>query len=711
MDIHLNIQHTVGEVSQFERKKFINLHASLTESDWDGEEDKLKYILEDLDVYLGRDNGSLGWNMNQSTEDPENPGFVDPSYMISQGKYVRETVYGINNASRHAYESRADILVGGQEKPFWPGQTTTPYTGNPGWKITSASTSGDFMGQFFNEFYRNDGEPSSKGHPRPRFMEIINEPLYELVDEGDHTPTEVFEYHNEVAAAIRTHNQNILIGGYTTAFPYFDENNFNRWDERMKLFYDIAGANMDFFSIHLYDFNKHHYNNGTAFHGPINFKGSRIEATFDMMEQYSQLKFGKVKPMLISEFGGRDHSIEWKEWTPIRDWQFIKAVSPMWLQFMDRPNLILKTIPFVVTKAEWGRTSVPYPWRLMRQAKEADGETGEQWVFTEMIKIYELWSQVNGSRVVSKSENPDILVDSYVDGNKAYFIASNLNYEPETIHMHLLGTDSNTLLKVEVKHLHLAGNSPVLDTNTLTPDKNMTFTLDTEATAIFEYTFDQELNTGESMKETKYYADVYKQEIVSSAPQVFHINSLTLTDHNQATLRVAFGRAHTLSKKPQILVNGTAVAVPTNYRGDDQHLRSQFFGMLEIPVPDDLLKANNTISIQFPDNGGYISSVTMRVYNSTIEITGPTDVGIKKINVNADIKIYPNPTNNYTDIVIPEELMTGSISVFNTNGVALYNEKITQKKHRLLVSKYPAGIYLITIQNEKYIGSQRLVLQ
>ncbi|MDW7694542.1 T9SS type A sorting domain-containing protein [Flammeovirgaceae bacterium SG7u.111] len=714
--VNLNMKHKVGDISAFDRKKFVVLHSSLTESDWTGEEDKMEYVLNDLDVYLGRDNGSMGWYMNQATEHPSKPGYVDPNYAVSQGKYVRETVYGVNNAARHKYEDKVDVLVGGQERPFWPGQETNPCCGGTPWAMGGSDASGDFMGQYFNEFYRNEGEPSTKGLPRPRFMEIINEPLYELIDGHPGStvkPIDVFNYHNEVADAIRRHNSDIMIGGYTTAFPYFDENNFQRWEDRMKLFMDVSGEKMDFFSIHLYDFNKHHYNNGTAFHGPINFKGSRTEATLDMMEQYSQMKFGTVKPFLISEFGGRDHSIEWKEWTPIRDWQFMKAISPMMMQFMERPNNMLKIIPFIVNKAEWGRTGVPYPWRLMRQAKEGAGETGEEWVFTEMIKLYELWSDVKGTRVDSRSSGLDIMTDTYVDGNKAYVILSNLNYNPESIMLNLFGNTTNSVVSIESKQLRLEGNAPVLETKSLTPGQSLNFTLDTEATAILEYTFASNVTVDEVEEEVKYYADTYLKPIQANTFEKFQINNVVKGNFNSGILRIGIGRGHDKSKLPRILFNGKSLPIVENHRGDDQELRNQFFGMLEIKVPDSLLQTNNEVAINFIDDGGHISTVTMQVFSSTVQIDDPTPsdpLGVEDGLAAAKLIVYPNPSKGEFTVNFSEAMKEGSIHVFNINGSKILTEKVAGTSHTLNLTGRPKGIYFISLDSSNLTLRKKIIL-
>ena len=60
VDVNLNMEHSVGGVSDFGRERHMVVHAALSEPDWIGEQDKMDYLLDDLDVYLGRDNGAAG---------------------------------------------------------------------------------------------------------------------------------------------------------------------------------------------------------------------------------------------------------------------------------------------------------------------------------------------------------------------------------------------------------------------------------------------------------------------------------------------------------------------------------------------------------------------------------------------------------------------------------------------------------------------------
>ena len=95
--------------------------------------------------------------------------------------------------------------------------------------------------------------------------EVITIPADKKVDYID-----IFRFHRDVAKSFKKLNTTTKIGGYTVAFPEFDLNNFKDWDDKMKMFIDTAGRDMDFYSIHLYDFNRHWV---TGNKGHIHFKG------------------------------------------------------------------------------------------------------------------------------------------------------------------------------------------------------------------------------------------------------------------------------------------------------------------------------------------------------------------------------------------------------------------------------------------------------
>ena len=46
---------SVNGVSNFGRERRMTIHSDLQEGDWKGHEDKLNYLINDLDVYFGRE--------------------------------------------------------------------------------------------------------------------------------------------------------------------------------------------------------------------------------------------------------------------------------------------------------------------------------------------------------------------------------------------------------------------------------------------------------------------------------------------------------------------------------------------------------------------------------------------------------------------------------------------------------------------------------
>ena len=131
--------------------------------------------------------------------------------------------------------------------------------------------------------------------------------------------------------------------------------------------------------------------------------------------------------------------------------------------------------------------------------------------------------------------------------------------------------------------------------------------------------------------------------------------------YGDAVLRLGMGRSSTLSKQPTVLVNGTAVDVPTDFMGHEGDSRSTFFGVLDIPVPYHLLQANNEISVTFPDTGGYISSVSLRAYAFSADLRGtgpvkPIITATEMIGNNLKVSISNGGPNGFFDLVASPEL-------------------------------------------------------
>ncbi|RMG26612.1 MAG: T9SS C-terminal target domain-containing protein [Bacteroidetes bacterium] len=644
VDIHPNFRHSVAGVDSFNRKRMVKIHADQVEPDWDTgnnfgyNADLRDTFLNGLDVYMGRNTGPISWHVNQVAEDPARPGFADPADIAARGEAVRNEYASRTNL--HPYEARNELVIAAQQTPFFPDGTQT----RQGWAFANGTATGEFMGRYINEFHGRNGPPE------PPLVEIMNEPVYMFVTRGTHTPAEVFNFHNEAADAIRAQNPRVLIGGYTTAFPNFEENNFQRWHQRWKLFMDMSGSRMDFWSIHLYDFNRSWSNS------MLLRRGSNLEATFDMLEHYSYLSFNEVKPFVISEYGGRALPLEADPWTPLRDWFSMKSMTSMLLSFSERPQLILSAIPFIIVKAEWGRQADgdPYPWRLMRQNNELPGQTGNHWVYTEMVKFYQLWSEVKGTRIDTRSTDPDIQCNAYAQGNTLYVVLNNLYFQPATVNLKVHELYGNSIQQIRVKHLHFdqARQAPVLEEKVFNSLEHIT--IGAEGSAVLAYTFASELEVNQQVEEHKYFAREHLTPIITNAAHEFHIDGVQRSKYGEAVLRLGMGRPHQTSLQPLVMFNGHEIEVPSNYMGYDQGPRASWFGVIEIPLPFALLKPSNRITVQFPDKGGHISSMALRVYRQSQPLNRTDAVAATQLELApASKQLEPGQSYTFLPAIVP----------------------------------------------------------
>ncbi|GHB74978.1 agarase [Persicitalea jodogahamensis] len=711
VEVNPDIKRSVGGIETFDRQKFITIHSDITDREWDGDNepgDLRKNFLEKYDVYLGRNTGGITyWLNSEITEDPQRPGYANPADITKFGSYVKSQ-YAAKPAYLPYEKRNRDQVICAQLHPFWPdGQKT-----KKGWAFSQIITApepfgtatGTYMAEYIKQFYGNGG---ASGEHRPKYIEVINEPLWHLVDYGKEEPRRIFEFHNSVTDAIRKQLPEIPIGGYCAAFPDLDKNNFREWEERMKLFMDMSGEKMDFWSIHLYDF--------PAFSKKQLYrKGSNMEATLDMMEQYSFMKFGKAKPFLVSEYGAQMHDYS-KQWSPYRDWLFLKSANSMLMQFMERPNLISKAIPFVIVKAEWGRAAdgTPYNQRLMRQAKEVAGQSGDQYVYTDYVKLYQLWSDVKGTRVDAKSNHLDILTDSYVDGNTLYVILNNLKFQAVKVDLKLPKLENNAIKDVETRHLYLKGQEPSLEIQKIgTPPA--TVELGAEATMILAYTLNTPQPTDHLSLETKYYADTYYQPINPSQKNTFNFNNVKVDPNHEAVLRVGVGRSHGLSLKPTVLFNGTPLQVPDDFRGDEQKDRANFFGVLEIQVPAQLLRSGlNTVEVTFPDGGGRISSACMQVFNFTREVRrfAGTILSTEPDSPRVGLTVSPNPSAGKVVIRLDHFKSPTDLFLSALNGEKLLSRQGIVKETVLDLSFLPTGTYILTAGSGNEWTSKRIALE
>ncbi|TXF87905.1 T9SS type A sorting domain-containing protein [Neolewinella aurantiaca] len=706
IDVNLDLRHSVNGTDSFARERFIVMHENLFSNDWDSDEQRNSF-LNDYDVYLGRDNGSLVWQYNQSFEDPARPGYPLLANLATKG--VNDKARYAGSPSARAIEHRTrSMMVGGQMSIFPTSGPTNPNAccgPDEGWTYANGSALGEFMATTVKEFY---GEGGASGQVRPTMVEVVNEPFYQAGDWGT-TPLEIARWHNDIAEQFDQILPEVLVGGYTAAFPELERNDFDQWRDNWKMFMDEAGDNMDFYSVHLYD-----YGVPANPEQVVRRSGSNIEAVLDMIEHYSVLTSGKVKPWNISEYGYWSPGINGTTYTKERDWHNLRSFSTMMMQLMERPDVMLKTVPFILNKATWWSdpSGNKYPYRLMRQQHELAGETGDEWVYTELLGFFELWKDVRGKRVDSWSPDPDIQADAYVNGNKVYVILNSLEFSPQDIDLSVVHPQGAAPTNIRVKHLYRQSDLvPVLEETT--PSTLPSFTLGQEATAVIEYTFAEALTPNERSEERKTYATDMLRPILANQPLTFRVEGLATGAYGEATLRLGIGRDRVSNRRPTLSINGTPVNVPEDYRGYDQNNRDRFFGMLEIPVPYSLLQESNEIVVTFPDNGGHVSSVALQTFAFSREVqrsSGAVGTTAPRL-AEAQVLVYPNPVHRELTVTLDAGLPEATLILIDSAGRIIARRDNQRGTVRLNVADFATGVYVLRVSTNAGNAERKVIIR
>lgn len=695
VEVNIDVNHTVGGEDSFNREKWMVVSSSQSSGEWSDIMDKFEYISNDLDTYWGRETGHIKSYSKTVNQDPNRPGYADTTYLESMG--AADIIKYAGKTDRHAYE-KGNFIVANQQTPIFPNDHTAT---NGGWYYNSEDTddkpfgtaSAEYCTHYFNNFYGNGG---TSGFPMPTYFEIMNEPVWHFVDgshDGKATVEQVFKFHQTVADKIHQKVPGLKVGGYGTAFPDMDKGgDLKQWDERWRLFIEDYGDAFDFYTLHLYD--------KPIWYGrEVYRKGGRNEATFDLMEHFSMLTHGETKPLLITEYGTQLWGLTDEErlWRPYNDWTRVKAFNAMLMQFLERPNVIAGALPFAVPKGEWGydtEADIPYRCRLLRKANEPEDYSGD-WVWTEYIKFYELWAEVKGLRLDTYSDNLDFQVDAYANGKEVYVILNNIENVAKNFDLNIKGINNNTIESLEVKRLYFSEDSLVVLNQEIMRGFDGAKELRGDETIIAKYIFKDNVNVDQTSSETKYYATTYKQPIETRVENEFTFENVEKGSNGEAVLRIGLCREIGSTHFPRTIeVNGNTVDVPSNYRGDIQLDRDNFFGMIEVQVPFEYIQSgSNSVALSFSGTDGFVSSCALQVFNFSREIKRSGTTAISEITQSRLYNLYPIPANDLLKI-------EGDIQSWKLYSMAgnILQEGI---ENQVPLSHLPAGTYLLQMDDKE----------
>ncbi|MEM6315969.1 MAG: hypothetical protein AAF743_17905, partial [Planctomycetota bacterium] len=273
---------------------------------------------------------------------------------------------------------------------------------------------------------------------------------------------------------------------------------------------------------------------------------------------------------------------------------------------MDHPDRLERTIPFLLTRAMWSYQNddfeSPYTFLTWRQA-------GDNSVLTEVPLWYEFWRDVGGEYRWATADDPDVRVQVWADDMRLTVALANLESNPREVR--LAGLDDLDIARIRVRSLRTHGDIAAFDESTLL-ELPETMQLAPSEGAILLIDLRDSVGANTLLTQDRHYADDYLHPITADQPITTTITDVP-ADSAGGVLRLSIGRTKDLSLSPTVTFNGTELTAPTDWAGDEQTGRTEFFGMLEFPVPAEAINGNAAeVVVTFPDTGGHLATVVFQ---------------------------------------------------------------------------------------------------
>lgn len=596
---------SIGGISELNRAKYFNVcddghnfydHVPSKEAG--------DYLIDSLNIEFGRMIGAARKIARHVTEDPSRPGYADPgSIRRAAGKLdysdaIRDKVPVLDVIEHGAPLGWPRFMMKEGELK----RTDLPVNMEAG---------AEFMALAFRESFEDWN--------RPKYIELVNEYVYP--DATDEEMDYFCEMHNELARQVHKILPETMVGGPCYWYGNFHENDFTDWDYTMKRYMDISHEETDFYSFHNYDFSNGGKRNITT--------GTRTEAILDLVENYGLNANGEIKPFASSECGATGVD-QWWMFTGTRNlikvegsdtirsyvemsypemaWWHIRALNGQMMSYMERPDRILKVVPFILVDIS---TWTPKAhWTLYRRKDfKMDGELYP----THHFKFYEFWKDVKGERVQVRSTNPDIQVQAFRDGKKVYLCMNNLSESAIELSLESFFGEKTGVKMISLRRSWFDGTVPVLEDLSLEPSDADDLEIRADECMILSFDLDKEPGSGKQINEEFHYGNRTVVPI-SAVREEFEV-MVPAMKVAYADLRIGISRHNSLSVVPKVWLNGTELDVALERSYDKQISNAQKesgWGIRSIPVAVDLLKEKNTVEVEFPDEGGVISSVIIR---------------------------------------------------------------------------------------------------
>lgn len=446
----------------------------------------------------------------------------------------------------------------------------------------AAELTGKLVAGFHTKFY-NRG---------PKYLEVKNESTISvewpyLNTHPDKAWDYLADFHNQVAAAIKKESPETLVGGPSSAFMYLEKDDFDEAKKQLA-FMDATKESLDYYSHHFYE------NGPMLIHerdnNPDGFLAGRLEAVVELLNNHMVLT-DNVKPILITEEGTYNNA-----GTPIDYFKKLRTYNGYMLRFINMSDTIDMITPYVYPIINWRPNSNGTFYRYN------DSQTGLAGT-TPLMYYLDIWKDYRGAFLPVESDNHQVYTHAVQHGRKIYVAVQNLNAARAYINLNI-ETGKANIVDVKRKRTFLELGELTHEEITVKDIKRVPMRV--EEMTIFEITLDKEPKFSNTLHRDTYYGD---KTLVKTGlkPADFTI-TCDVKNLEGSMLRIGFGKTgYGFTKDMTVHVNGT------EYRKDLSftHKEGDFFGYVDIKLNKQIIKNINDITVSIPEEGGYISNITL----------------------------------------------------------------------------------------------------
>lgn len=647
MTVSPSVNTSIDGHLDLNRKKYFSLAGSSREAVKSLDNEQINYYFKDLKMTLGRALGMVysenRWG-NSFREDANRPGFADIDYMKSK-----------LNPNDTGYDLMKTLLGENQDLAMHDRHTAYPSFMETYTKEDTHDTHFPVNNDAAAEIVANFLKYNYTDFQRPAYFELVNEPHWKFW--GD---ARFHEFHLKAKLKVDKLNVPTKVGGPCMSVSYFYKKGFGNLNQIVD-FIDKTNFELDFYSFHTYDYMRWDHDN-KKFIGSVT-SGLPLESVFDVLASYTYNKYGKELSYVASEHGGyisdsdnRQQALDYladtyfpgegfeheMEKRSIDNFLMVNSAIANTLTFMNHPHVVEKTVPFILLETS-GWNTYYYSSLLI---KENFDKNSENFAESKLIHFYQFFKDVQGRRVESFSEDPDMQQHAFVDGNKLILVLHNQSDVAGEISIDIDDLLQNPIVRYSVRELKRKEDfRPVLTESVRENLKELT--IDPQGSLVVMVNYKNPIQVQQSIDEQIYYS----KDVVTafSGKKEFTVEIPEFNRIKYGELRVGIDRDISFSKEVEITLNGTKLQVPLEdcadrIAGDDDYATTK-----SIKIPGSLLKEINTIEVNFPDNKeGAVGALLIRA--------GLTETPIASIDSDGDgvLDAYDNCPNTSSGVLVNE---------------------------------------------------------